>query len=292
MAFSHTKVVMYRTVHGRMIIIWSKYFFVMPYRDVGYWIYTEEKVMEQIMEWFKTWLNRDDIYHIIVPLAAVVIGWLLQYFKGNFKVEKQWKYIREKSACDKYFYYCARVFIFGMLVSIIYVVFLCMIVAIFIVYPNEIVMKVTYTIFIIIAYAVFAIYTKEEEIVFRKFKRKKQYKNEKSFKYVMNMLPNVLAGVIWIDFFCGYSLTLIKIVTILTVFFEFVAMVIIDDTRIFQFRYATFYFYGDEDNNVVEYIETCKIFQKGAWIIAKNEKDDVEHRFRIKDIKRIEYFNS
>lgn len=247
-----------------------------------------KQFMEQIMEWF----TKDDIYYLVVPLATVLIGWLLPYLKGTLKVEKQWKYLREKSACDKYFSYCARVFMLGILFSVTYIAILCMIVALFIVYPNETVIKVTYSIVIIIAYIFFAIHTKEEDIVFKKFKRKKNYKNEKVIKNVMNMLPHALAGVIWVDVICGYSLTIIKVVAGLIVVFEIVAMIVIDDTRTFQFKYATFYFYGDEANNVIEYIETCKIFQKGTWIIAKNEKDGVEHRFRIKDIKRIEYFNS
>lgn len=243
--------------------------------------------MEQIIDWFKTWLNREDIYYIIVPLAVVLIGWLLQYFKGS-RVEKQWKYVSEKSACDKYIYYCVRVFILGMLATIIYVTVLCTVVVLFVVKLNELVIKVGYVICISVTYIFLAKSMPESNIIFRKFKKKKKYKNEKRIKGIINKLPLALAWIIWICIFFGDAF-IMKIVIVFTVIFEIVAMIIIDDARTFQFQYATFYFYGDEDDNEIEHIETCNIFQKGAWIIAKDGENDVEHRFRIKDIKHIEY---
>lgn len=243
--------------------------------------------MEQIVEWFKTWLSREDIYYIIVPLTVVVIGWLLQYFKGN-RVEKQWKYVSEKSACDRYFYYCIRVFILGMLMTIIYVALLCTVVMLFVVKPNEMVIKVTYSILISGAYIFFAKYAEEINIVFRKFKGKEKYKNEKKIANIMNTLPHALAWAIWLGMICGYPLYISRILLVLTVVLEIISMIIIDDERSFKFEYATFYFYAGKS---IECIETRNIFQKGDWIIAKDEEEDVEHRFRIKDIKRIEYFN-
>ena len=151
-----------------------------------------EQFMEQIIEWFKTWLSREDIYYIIVPLVVVLFGWLLQYFSGA-RVEKQWKYVSEKSACDKYFYYCVRVFILGMLATIIYGVVLCTAVVLFVVKPNELAIKVGYVIFISVSYLFFAKSMSGSNIVFRKFKKKEKYKNEKIIADILNKLPHALA---------------------------------------------------------------------------------------------------
>jgi len=75
---------------------------------------------------------------------------------------------------------------------------------------------------------------------------------------------------------------------IFIILFEILFLLILDDTRENKYKYANFYFYG---GSFVKNLSTSNIIQKGNWIIVEDTTSSTEHRFRIKDIEKVEYKN-
>lgn len=72
----------------------------------------------------------------------------------------------------------------------------------------------------------------------------------------------------------------------LLVLVEIIYFVFLDSNSKFKYNYVKFMFY---DGNVVNNISVKEVYQRRKWIIARDENGTIEHRFRIKDVERVEY---
>ena len=104
----------------------------------------------------------------------------------------------------------------------------------------------------------------------------------------INKATVVLPGILWTLVLSDIAEWIARIYFVTIIVFEIILLVIIDDSKEFEFQKAKFYFYN---GNTVDNVLTNKIRQERDWIIAKNETGDTEYRFRIKDINKVEYTN-
>ena len=70
--------------------------------------------------------------------------------------------------------------------------------------------------------------------------------------------------------------------------YDFICIIFLKGEGEFLYDKVKFVFY---DNSVLENIKVENISQNKSWITAKNQ-ENTEYRFRVKDIKTIEYSNT
>ena len=117
---------------------------------------------------------------------------------------------------------------------------------------------------------------------------------------LLRQIPIILSGLLW-----GYTITrhigaavpqfisniarYVPIVTTLGgVVYDFICIIFLKGEGEFLYDKVKFVFY---DNSVLENIKVENISQNKSWITAKNQ-ENTEYRFRVKDIKTIEYSNT
>ena len=225
-------------------------------------------------------IAKDDIYYIIIPIGIAIFGWIFQYLSGRFGYEKQWKNVREKSSRESFSDYFLIMLLFGILWFAIYIFLACFLIIIFEIELADESLQYSYAIFNVLLYACLMFGIQKKDI---KFKIKELDKHAK----IMTKIPAILSCVIWSFILFDWGKIIIKIDVIFILAFEIFFIIALDGESEFKYAYVSFYFY---DGKTIKNISTKKVFQKRNWIVAGNDK--MEYRFRIKDIKKVEYSNS
>ena len=224
---------------------------------------------------------RKDIYNAVIPVLIAIISGFFPYLLSRLGAEKQWKNARKKSSLDKTieYFFCMNIAGIGLLV--LYVTFF---------FSVEILFKITHTRVMHFSYILLSIFMyihffkkRNEQITLKKWRR-----HERVVVLCINKATVVLPGILWTLVLSDIAEWIARICFVTIIVFEIILLVIIDDSKEFEFQKAKFYFYN---GNTVDNVLTNKIRQERDWIITKNETGDTEYRFRIKDINKVEYTN-
>ena len=134
-----------------------------------------------------------------------------------------------------------------------------------------------------------------------------EYKKEKSIR-LLRQIPIILSGLFWgstiqwMDFvsvitgfigktvfqFISNILSYIPIATAIAwIVYYYICMKFLKGEGEFLYDRVKFAFY---DNSILDNIKVEDVSQNRSWIIAKNQ-ENMEYRFKVKDIKTIEYSN-
>lgn len=247
-------------------------------------------------------LKREDVYYIVVPIVTWVISLLCTYIFNNITGTKQWRLKREKSPGERYIEYFVRIIVIGALI-----LFLNMLIEGFISSFIGTPLRVGEYIGVVIYIGLFVfLYIKMRKIdideddkeIFIK-KDMEECKRTRNVR-LLRQIPIILSGLLW-----GYTITrhigeavpqfisniarYVPIVTTLGgVVYDFICIIFLKGEGEFLYDKVKFVFY---DNSVLENIKVENISQNKSWITAKNQ-ENTEYRFRVKDIKTIEYSNT
>ncbi len=237
-----------------------------------------------MQEWLKV-ITREDIYSIIIPIVTAVLGWGLSQITILIEREKQWKQLREKSSCDRYCLYFVVTVLFGLLWFALYLFMIGPSASLLAIPISEKYIKISYSIFMAAPYTYFLFGIKHSEnlVVF-----KRTYKHVEVITWIVQKVPFICSGIIWSSLMWNNTESICRICGTILIILEVFCLITLKNVGEFECKYATFYFYEEK---VIDSIEIQSISQKGNWIIAKDTENGMEHRFRIKDIKRVEYRN-
>ena len=231
-------------------------------------------------------LKREDVYYIVVPIVTWVISLLCTYIFNNITGTKQWRLKREKSPGERYIEYFVRIIVIGALI-----LFLNMLI------EGFISSFIGTPLFLYIKMRKIDIDEDDKEIFIKKdMEECKRTRNVR----LLRQIPIILSGLLW-----GYTITrhigeavpqfisniarYVPIVTTLGgVVYDFICIIFLKGEGEFLYDKVKFVFY---DNSVLENIKVENISQNKSWITAKNQ-ENTEYRFRVKDIKTIEYSNT
>ena len=252
-------------------------------------------------------MNREDIYNIVVPIAIAIIGTLGTYFFHNINETKQWKIKRRKSPRDKGIEYLVRVIVLGFLFlvfSVLVVVYIRSSIGIPLLVGIGIGIVLYIGLFIFL-YIVMKRTSIDDKEIF--VKDMAEYKKEKSIR-LLRQIPIILSGLFWgstiqwMDFvsvitgfigktvfqFISNILSYIPIATAIAwIVYYYICMKFLKGEGEFLYDRVKFAFY---DNSILDNIKVEDVSQNRSWIIAKNQ-ENMEYRFKVKDIKTIEYSN-
>lgn len=226
---------------------------------------------------------KEIIYYIIVPIIAVIIPWFLQNLNERFKHDTQWKQSKEKSSLDIYFMIFVSIMILGFAWDVLIFYLSYSLYTFLNINIDFDIYNIIILIFCIIPYIILLILCQKNN---RKVYLLRGLRFEKEIKKLLDMLTIIAVAVINIGLFLNKSKVLKLIVVILVVAVEILYFIFLDSKGKFKYNYAKFVFY---DGSIVDNIFIKEISQKGKWIIARDEKCNVEFRFRIKDIEKVEY---
>ncbi len=226
---------------------------------------------------------KEVIYNIIVPILVVIIPWFLQNFSGWVKKDKPWKQSKEKSSLNIYFKFLLSIILFGFIWDLLIVFLINYYAYIFNINYNIKIYNILIFILYILPYIILLIISKENN---REVNFKRGLKFEKKLKRIVDVVTIISAAIMQI-FVLGNNSWLLKLIAIILITLdEIIYFVFLDSNGKFKYSYAKFVFYN---GNIVDNISIKQVYQKGKWIIARSEKCNVEYRFRIKDIERVEY---
>lgn len=252
-------------------------------------------------------MNREDIYNIVVPIAISIIGTLGTYFFHNITETKQWKIKRRKSPSDKGIEYLVRVIVLGflfLLFSVLVVEYIRSSIGIPLLVGIGIGIVLYIGLFIFL-YIVMKRTSIDDKEIF--VKDMAEYKKEKSIR-LLRQIPIILSGLFWgstiqwMDFvsvitgfigktvfqFISNILSYIPIATAIAwIVYYYICMKFLKGEGEFLYDRVKFAFY---DNSILDNIKVEDVSQNRSWIIAKNQ-ENMEYRFKVKDIKTIEYSN-
>ena len=235
-------------------------------------------------------MNREDIYNIVVPIAISIIG---TYFFHNINETKQWKIKRRKSPRDKGIEYLVRVIVLGflfLLFSVLVVEYIRSSIGIPLLVGIGIGIVLYIGLFIFL-YIVMKRTSIDDNEIF--VKDMAEYKKEKSIRLVRQIpmdFVSVITGFIGKTVFQFISniLSYIPIATAIAwIVYYYICMKFLKGEGEFLYDRVKFAFY---DNSILDNIKVEDVSQNRSWIIAKNQ-ENMEYRFKVKDIKTIEYSN-
>lgn len=226
------------------------------------------------MEYLKV-VGKEDVYKIIVPLITIILGWVFQYINGFLFEERQWKQIREKSQVERYINYMLIIVGFGGFILAAYVFLVASVEVLFSIQVTIGVIKVSYLMVsgVSFCYLIFS-------------EQKRQFVESKQKNLFLQKIPCILSGLLWCFIFTSKAVIFMRISAIIIFALEIYVLFFLSDIKDFKYKYAKFHFYSGK---TIDLIETKSISQKRNWIIINGESTGVEHRFRIKDIEKIEY---
>ena len=252
-------------------------------------------------------MNREDIYNIVVPIAIAIIGTLGTYFFHNINETKQWKIKRRKSPRDKGIEYLVRVIVLGFL-FLVFSVLVVEYIRSSIGLPLLVGIGIGIVLYIglfIFLYIVMKRTSIDDKEIF--VKDMAEYKKEKSIR-LLRQIPIILSGLFWgstiqwMDFvsvitgfigktvfqFISNILSYIPIATAIAwIVYYYICMKFLKGEGEFLYDRVKFAFY---DNSILDNIKVEDVSQNRSWIIAKNQ-ENMEYRFKVKDIKTIKYSN-
>jgi len=236
-------------------------------------------------------IEREDMYYIIIPFLTYIVPVIFTYIIRPVMWENKWREPKKRGSFDKYVW-----FQYKMMIIFLFSVFsICFILAIlsFILFDgiqnNNRFLKVILIISDLITLLLFNFYLiktkKKDEII--KLKKKLKYQ-EKIIINIIFYLPYSMQGIVYLfDLLSQHSILLFFIELLIAVLCIIVAMIILDNTSYFEYKYVSFMLKeGIELKNILNE----KILKKGSWIIAK-DKFNNESRFKYSDIIKIEYKN-
>jgi len=228
--------------------------------------------MEKLLECF---------INIIIP---IITSLLIAVITRIVNREKQWKRLKEKTVTQNYLEYYAKVLIMGGITIFVYVFIVWYFEKFLEISVSEIFFVIVYYLLILTVCATFGYYSKNIRIKFKRL-----YKRETQYIAIARKMPSIISGWVLGSVFVPKGNWFLGIALVFIIVTEIICMVILDDSDVYKYQYITFYFYNEK---IIENIEVEKISQKNNWIVVSDENRGVEHRFRIKDIERVEYRNN
>jgi hypothetical protein len=239
----------------------------------------------------ETFINRQDIYYIVVPIIITVLTWLLSLFKTNEnKFTRKWRCSKNKSSCEVYEKYLLTILPLGIFFLLISTIFMSFLNLIFIYtfeeglsnnYLTSVVAftsalcNVIYILFKKIKWAHFTITI----ACLKKYKKMIIY-----FLYFCPILCNI-----WI---CGFSLLFEHnevdfILMFVLITCELLSIVLLDTKRYDQYSCVKLSFKNDSTIDThVKYVN-----QQGNWIIIQEPDNMSESRYREDNLVSVTYSN-
>jgi len=114
------------------------------------------------------------------------------------------------------------------------------------------------------------------------------YKYSKLIKFGLINVPIFLSLVMYFLFVYNFSTVVVGTIQSILLILEFIVLFIINNESTFEYKYVSFYF---NDDSMINTVKTEQVKYKGKWIIIKNNSMNSEVRFRIEDVKKVEYYN-
>lgn len=232
---------------------------------------------------FMKLITSEDVYYIVVPIVVAILGVVGNYLMSFFVHEKQWKLLRERASADRYFTHFLKSFFVGIVSYIIAIMIILFIVFVFGFEMSENAIKIIGIVCCIVFHVLLIVIKNVDDgiIVFKKI-----YKKEELLRNVMFKIPYLYSLLFWLSILCGFSMIVMRIFVVVQIFYEVFVCIILEGNAKFIYKHADFYLCNGEK---IADISVENIKCERSWIIATNIKLNIQYRFRVRDLARVEY---
>lgn len=232
-------------------------------------------------------------FNAFIPILAAIILPCFTFFTAPYKSEQKWICDKKKSSSDIYINYIAKFLLYVCVISVVFYMMILAVVNIFI--KGIIVIKLSsndysliFNLCCTLAYIYLCVVYLKKEYDFIVFK--KDYKQKKLYTKILYYSPIIITGIMLLLGLWNTKLfrILISIGFLFIFLLELISIFILDETKEYEFSYATFHF----KSGIIKYnIRIKDIKKKGIWIVITNKTNYSQLRVRQSDIDFIEYSN-